>query len=446
MTHIQTSTNQKIQPFRFTNQSIKALPNNQSTTSTELEVSDSEMVGLKCLVGRTGNKRFLFRYTYQGKKKSLTVGRYPEISVGDARSIVTQWKGLLCCGLDPKAVKEQEQAKADSQAQKESAGENQDDNKEGLTVSQFFWQVYLPYAKQRKRSWEKDQSRFEHYIEQAIGDVPYKELKAIQVYQIQDNMLSGKGYPKAYAPATCNRALALLKTMGNLAYRWDYLSSNEAMKVTLLKEHNQRERFFTQEEMQKLLFHAEYYPNKVAGSLIALLLLTGARRNELQQAKWEHLNLEEGILFVPLTKSGKPREIYLSQEARYWIERLLPQVNPDSPFIFARLHQTDKPIAAPRWAFNVLLDKARIEDKENICFHTARHSVASLMISSGKFSLYDVKAQLAHQSIQSSERYAKLTKERQRETGQGISDLLMSKTNYHYQQSHSQNRPKEERD
>lgn len=421
-----TNLNPKIIPFRFTNQSIKALPKNQSTTSTELEVSDTETIGLKCLIGRSGNKRFLFRYTYQGKKRSLAVGRFPEVSVGDARNIVTQWKGLLCCGIDPKVAREEEQRTTISTVNNGDENEKVEEiTNESLTVSQFFWQVYLPYAKQRKRSWDKDQSRFECYIDKVIGHIPYKELKAIQIYQIQDNMLSGHGYPKAYAPATCNRALALLKTMGNLAYRWDYLPSNEAMKVTLLKENNQRERFFTQEEMQKLLFHAEYYPNKEAGSLIALLLLTGARRNELQQAKWSHLNLEEGILFVPLTKSGKPREIYLSEEARHWITRLLPPINPQSPFIFARRHQIDKPIAAPRWAFNVLLDKAEIEDKENICFHTARHSVASLMVSSGKFNLYDVKAQLAHSSIQSSERYAKLTKARQKETGQGISDMLM---------------------
>ena len=40
-----TNLNPKIMPFRFTHQSIKALPKNQSTTSTELEVSDTEMIG-----------------------------------------------------------------------------------------------------------------------------------------------------------------------------------------------------------------------------------------------------------------------------------------------------------------------------------------------------------------------------------------------------------------
>lgn len=436
--------NHKIKPFRFTNQSIKALPKNQSTTSTELEVSDIEMTGLKCLVGRSGSKRFLFRYTFQGQKRSITVGRYPEVSVGDARSIVTQWKGLLCCGIDPKAHQEDNKKTVNNHHQVKSTTEKleidvlntsplehvglpiemSDIGKADFTVSQFFWQVYLPYAKQRKRSWDKDKSRFECYIEKYLGHICYKELKAIQVYQLQANMLAGIGFSKPYATATCNRVLALLKTMGSLAYRWDYLPSNEAMKVSLLKEDNHRERYFTQEEMQRLLFHAEYYPNKAAGSLIALLLLTGARRNELQQAKWEHLNLDEGILFVPMTKSGKPREIYLSQEALKWIKRLRPPINPNNPFIFARRNRHDKAISAPRHAFEILLKRAGIEDRENICFHTARHSVASLMVSSGKFSLYDVKAQLAHASIQSTERYAKLTKERQRETGQGISQML----------------------
>ncbi|MCH7218178.1 hypothetical protein EFJ96_18510 [Escherichia coli] len=55
--------------FRFTNSSIKALPANTDTRSTELEVSDTEVIGLKCLSGRTGNKRFLLRYTFHGTKK-----------------------------------------------------------------------------------------------------------------------------------------------------------------------------------------------------------------------------------------------------------------------------------------------------------------------------------------------------------------------------------------
>ncbi|WHG52892.1 hypothetical protein QDW96_09360 [Escherichia coli] len=59
--------------FRFTNASIKALPANTDTRSTELEVSDTEVIGLKCLSGRTGNKRFLLRYTFHDASKKVSV-------------------------------------------------------------------------------------------------------------------------------------------------------------------------------------------------------------------------------------------------------------------------------------------------------------------------------------------------------------------------------------
>ena len=405
-------SNPKIKPFKFTTQSIKSLPANQSLTSTELEVSDTESQGLKCLVGRNGSKRFLFRYTFENKKQSLAIGRFPEMSVGQARSIVKQWRESLCCGINPKL---------ELNRPARTVGSTANLAKSEMTVSQFFWEIYLPYAKQRKRSWNKDESRFRLYIEPVIGNIIYRELKAIQIYQIQADMLSGNQYPRAFSAATCNRAIALLKTMGNLAYRWDNIPTNEALKVPLLKEENIRERYFTQAEMQSLIHYAELYPNKQAGSLIALLLLTGARRNELQQAKWEQLNLQDQILFVPHTKNGKPREIYLSDNAMKWINRLPRYAN--NPYIFAG-EKFGKPISAPRCAFKWLLKQANIKDTEGICFHTARHSVATLLISSGKFNLYDVKAQLAHSSIQSSQRYAKLTESRQRETGKGISDLL----------------------
>ena len=48
--------------FRFTNSSIKALPANTDTRSTELEVSDTEVIGLKCLSGRTGDRQIKDQY------------------------------------------------------------------------------------------------------------------------------------------------------------------------------------------------------------------------------------------------------------------------------------------------------------------------------------------------------------------------------------------------
>ena len=69
--------------FRFTNAAIKALPAQQREAgATELEFSDTEVIGLKLLSGKSqGSKRFLLRYTLQGKKRSIALGQFGDIDV-----------------------------------------------------------------------------------------------------------------------------------------------------------------------------------------------------------------------------------------------------------------------------------------------------------------------------------------------------------------------------
>ncbi|SMR75460.1 hypothetical protein [Marinobacterium sediminicola] len=54
---------------------------------------------------------------------------------------------------------------------------------------------------------------------------------------------SPKPRRSALAPATCNRIIGLLKTMGQLALRMDVIDVNEAMKIEQLREDNIRTRF-----------------------------------------------------------------------------------------------------------------------------------------------------------------------------------------------------------
>jgi len=51
--------------------SIKYPSNPENSSSTELEVPDTEIIGLKCLPGKTGNKHFLLRYKFNDRKCKL---------------------------------------------------------------------------------------------------------------------------------------------------------------------------------------------------------------------------------------------------------------------------------------------------------------------------------------------------------------------------------------
>ncbi|OOV88688.1 Arm DNA-binding domain-containing protein [Oceanospirillum linum] len=73
--------------FRFTNDKIRALPPNPpDARGTDLEFSDTDVMGLKCLVGKSGNKRWLLRYrSPSGKRRSIALGRFPDMDVALVR-------------------------------------------------------------------------------------------------------------------------------------------------------------------------------------------------------------------------------------------------------------------------------------------------------------------------------------------------------------------------
>ena len=93
-----------------------------------------------------------------------------------------------------------------------------------------------------------------------------------------------------------------------------------------------QQRFLTAAETKRLIKAIDQDDNRVAAQTIKLLLLTGARRNEITQAKWEHVDWQRRTLLVPVSKSGKPRTIALNGAAIALLQSV-PRV-PGSEHIF----------------------------------------------------------------------------------------------------------------
>ena len=390
--------------FKFTNALIKALnPHDPNSPSTELELTDdSDVSGLKLLVGKSksGSKRFLLRYTFQGKK-SISIGRFGEIDVALARKIARKYKAQIAEGIDPKAEK--------------------DSYKSMPTISEFFWYTYFPMIKAKKRAWENDLQRFKRFIEPKLGNKRYKELKPIDIVHLQQDIANEKKMNKSYAPATNNRVIAIIKTMTSYALKLGLVENNAAAPISLLKENNIRERFFDIDESKRIINAALELDNPYFGAAIAMLYLTGNRKSEVFGLKWSNFDNEARTILVEHSKSGKPYVMYLSSMAFEIINRLIPVKG--NPYIFVG-RITGNHVKDVRITYRKVLVNAGITDFEGICFHTARHSVASNMISSGKFSQIHVKQQLAHTSIQSSERYIKHTPSSARNISEGFADLI----------------------
>ena len=154
--------------FKFTTASLKSLPSNPTdSSSTELEFSDTDIVGLKCLSGKTDSKRFLLRYKLNGRKSSIAIGRFPDVDLVSARQVARKYKAMIANGTDPKIER-------DTQVSIPSVGD-------------FFWSTYLPLAKKRKTSWNDDVARFTLHCRD-IANLKYSDLTANHVMRIQLEM------------------------------------------------------------------------------------------------------------------------------------------------------------------------------------------------------------------------------------------------------------------
>ena len=88
--------------FAFTKRAIEALsPHDADSKSREAEYSDAECIGLKLRVSKGGRKFFQHRYRYMSRKKCLSIGEFPYVSLQDARQKVHEHKSLLARQIDP---------------------------------------------------------------------------------------------------------------------------------------------------------------------------------------------------------------------------------------------------------------------------------------------------------------------------------------------------------
>lgn len=381
--------------FKFTHSNITALPANpKSSRSTDLEVSDTVVIGLKVLVGKNGNKKFLFRYSFNGKKRSIAIGGLGAFSVDEARVIANQHKATLAKGVDPRQLREE----ASSQ----------------LTFKEFAEALYMPHAKANKRSFNSDAAKLRMYMIPSFGDQFLTQITAQSIQRYQNQLM-----PKL-SPATSNRHLSLLHRLFVLAEQWQYVDKNPCKGIQKFQENNQRQRFLSKVEIRDLFIAADEDENQFAAAYIKFLLLTGVRRSEALAAQWHDIQVtgNQATWYVPHTKSGKSRYVILNQIA-IKILQAIPR-NPGNPYVFVG-KIAGQPINNPIKAFKRIIKRAGIE--KSFRLHDIRHTVASLIINNGG-TLYDVQATLAHANARMSERYAHLSSERLRETSHNLSSVI----------------------
>jgi integrase len=185
---------------------------------------------------------------------------------------------------------------------------------------------------------------------------------------------------------------------------WKLAERNPCVGVKRNRE-QERERYLTDGELQRLIAVLDEYPDQRAANFFRLLLWTGARAGETRLALWEHFDTDAGIWRKPAstTKTGKDNSIPLSEPAR----ELLIKIRNSQDGTATRVFPGDGPNGelvkyADHW------DRIRkAADVPDLRVHDLRHSFASSIASSG-FDLPVIGKLLGHRSQATTKRYAHL--------------------------------------
>lgn len=330
----------------------------------------------------SGGKTFYLRYhDSHGKLRQCKIGDAAAVSYDKARQKAMRLRSEVELGGNP--LEERQALRAVP------------------TLAEFIRETYVPHIHLHRRNFQSTLSFIKCHVLPRFGA---KHLDAITTDMVAEahQDLRAKGYSLAQS----NKLPVLLKIMFNLAKKKGIpgSQSNPTDDVPLFNPNNARERYLSAAETQRLHEALSRCGSAQFKSIVALLLLLGCRKRELLDARWEDVDLERRNWRIPMSKSGKPRNIPIAERALDVFQALprwkgCPYVvpNPNTKQPFGNLYHP--------W------DKVRKEaGMPDLRMHDLRHTFASNLVNSGQ-SIYVVSKLLGHSQLKTTARYSHLADE-----------------------------------
>lgn len=302
--------------FFSTDREIQNLKPEQKRYSVKDKLNNGLFIEIK----ESGIKTWHYRYSLNGKQERLTIGRYPDLSLKEARQVRDESASMVAKGISPKQEKQ--------------------DQKAGRLNSLLFKDYGDRYLNEVIL---KDRANPYNMILTLNNDI-YPILGHIALNQISVDDIRRTIWRKKEQgyDAAANQVRGLLKRMFEYAVTLGLVPYNPVLSIPTrhIFKGKPRERYLSTTEIRTfyttLLNSRIYKPRKLG---LVLSLLTLLRKSELLRAKWEHINFEKRVWLIPETKAdsatGHSREmlVYLSDQM-IEILRELQTIAGNEPYVF----------------------------------------------------------------------------------------------------------------
>jgi integrase len=218
-------------------------------------------------------------YREHGRLRRVTIGSYPRLSLADARREALRLMREAGEGASAAPALEAVPAADVTFA----------------AMAESYVDVYL---RPNTRSWKNVQACLGQKAVRAFNDRDAASIERREIVAVLDGIVA------AGTPHAAVNLLKALRAMYNWAMDRDLVTSNPCERIRAPAATTQRDRILTDQEIAAVWRACD----KVAapfGSVVRMLILTGARRNEIAQMRWSEL--EGNIWTLPATRSKSGR-------------------------------------------------------------------------------------------------------------------------------------------
>jgi integrase len=357
--------------FKITDAFISNLQ--KPTSGNRVHFGDVHGFGVR--ITARGVIAFVYNYRINGRQRRYTIGEYPGVTPAQARNKAQKLRSAVESGVDPLDQRQREQA--------------------APTIAELASE-YLrdpDVLKKRPYTLRNERNMLRGIITPKLGRLKVQSVGRNDVAKLHKSLEA--------TPYQANRVLAQISILFTFAIREHLRIDNPARGVKKFHE-ERRNRWLTNEELDRLSSALDSYTDQTAANSIRLLLLTGAREGEVLSAAWQEFDLHRGIWTKPShhTKQKRTEHVTLSDAAITLLKQMAKQKQGEHLFP-GKSRGARVSIRRP-WK-----QVCKSAGLGGLRIHDLRHNFASYLVSSG-VSLHIVGRLLGHTQPQTTARYAHL--------------------------------------
>jgi integrase len=371
-------------------------------------VFDEELPGFGLRITPAGKKTFVVQYRVgggrAGRQRRVTVGAFGKITPEDAR---TEAKKILARAHLGDDFADQRDKTRNSRTVSELIDEW---SKGGALINR------RTGTRRQQVNINNDIALANHHLKPLIGNRTLDSLSKGDIQQLRNRIAGGdtkttrkgrlRGKIKVTGgEGTATRTIRLFSSILSYAVDMELIERNPALGIRLPPS-GQRHRYLTPDELRRLGEILEQPAASAtagtAATILRLLLLTGARRGEIEGLKWSEVDFNFGMLRKKTSKTGAKViplarvAVEILEEQRRWVDRsqlwVFPAARGDAHFDGLN----------KEW-FRI----RKLAGIEDVHIHDLRHTFASVGAGGG-VGLPLIGGILGHRQASTTQRYAHL--------------------------------------